>query len=324
MEYTTLGRTGLKVSVAGLGCGGFSAVGFRKGLTESESVDLVRAALDRGVNFIDTAAAYNTEVIAGKAIAGRPRDEVVISTKATVGRGENLSSSEAVLKSLDQSLVNLDVDFIDVFHLHGVPPEGFVHAREVLIEPLLKEREKGKFRHFGITEVPPLDPYHESLEQVVELDCVDVIMIAHHMLHQSARRSIFPTTQEKGIGLLNMFAVRLLFSEEGRLKRVVDELADEGELPEALKAEANPLGFLIREGGARSVIDAAYRYCRHTEGVDVVLFGTSRVDRLHTNLDSILSPPLPDEDLEKIEALFGKLKDVGLDAPGGASARKKQ
>ena len=68
MEYTTLGRTGLKVSVAGLGCGGFSRLGLGTGKSEAEAVALVRQALDLGVNLFDTAAVYGTEAVLGKAI----------------------------------------------------------------------------------------------------------------------------------------------------------------------------------------------------------------------------------------------------------------
>ena len=75
MQYTTLGRTGLKVTVAGLGCGGNSRIGQGAGLSTAQSVALVREALDLGVNFIDTAEAYGTEEIVGEAIKGRPRDQ---------------------------------------------------------------------------------------------------------------------------------------------------------------------------------------------------------------------------------------------------------
>ena len=70
MQYTTLGRTGLKVSVAGLGCGGHSRLGQKTGRTEQESIQVVRQALDLGINLIDTAEAYGTESIVGKAIQG--------------------------------------------------------------------------------------------------------------------------------------------------------------------------------------------------------------------------------------------------------------
>ncbi|HKM69898.1 MAG TPA: aldo/keto reductase, partial [Stellaceae bacterium] len=82
MEYVTLGRTGLRVSVAGLGCGGFSRLGLGSGRSEAEAVGLIRQALDLGVNLFDTAAAYGTEALLGKALKAVPRDQVVIATKA--------------------------------------------------------------------------------------------------------------------------------------------------------------------------------------------------------------------------------------------------
>ena len=91
MEYTTLGRTGLRVSVAGLGCGGNSRLGLASGAGEAEAVALVRRAFDLGVNLFDTAAAYGTEPVVGAARRGVPRDAVVISSKANVHReGESV------------------------------------------------------------------------------------------------------------------------------------------------------------------------------------------------------------------------------------------
>src|ERR1700704_2131023 len=86
MQYTTLGKTGLKVSVAGLGCGGNSRIGLGTGFTEAQSIALVREALDLGVNFLDTAVSYGTEGLIGKAIKGRRRDQVVISTKSHINK----------------------------------------------------------------------------------------------------------------------------------------------------------------------------------------------------------------------------------------------
>ena len=89
MEYTTLGRTGLKVSIAGLGCAGFSRLGLGAGRSEAEAVALVRHAHDLGVNLFDTAAAYGTESVVGQAIKSAPRESVVIATKAWVPPGES-------------------------------------------------------------------------------------------------------------------------------------------------------------------------------------------------------------------------------------------
>ena len=88
MDYTTLGRAGLKVSVAGLGCGGNSALGLARGNSEADAIAVVRRALDLGINLLDTAKIYGTEVAVGKAIKGRPRDSVVICTKTQAKQGE--------------------------------------------------------------------------------------------------------------------------------------------------------------------------------------------------------------------------------------------
>src|SRR5688572_9368809 len=93
MQYTILGKTGLKVSVAGLGCGGNSRIGQGAGLSEAQSVALVREALDLGVNLIDTASIYGTEGIVGKAIKGRARESVVISTKSHINAFDGSSAA---------------------------------------------------------------------------------------------------------------------------------------------------------------------------------------------------------------------------------------
>lgn len=82
MQYNILGRTGLRVSVAGLGCGGNAQLGLGYGKSEQEAVALVRAALDAGINFFDASEAYATEVIRGKALQGLTRDRAVLCTKS--------------------------------------------------------------------------------------------------------------------------------------------------------------------------------------------------------------------------------------------------
>ncbi|HEX2885287.1 aldo/keto reductase, partial [Vineibacter terrae] len=128
MDYTTLGRTGLRVSVAGLGCGGNSRIGQGTGLSADESVALVREALDLGVNFIDTAEAYGTEDIVGRAVAAVPREQVVISTKCLIRAGSGLRSATEVVQALEASLRRLGLDHVDVFHLHAVAPDAYAHA----------------------------------------------------------------------------------------------------------------------------------------------------------------------------------------------------
>ena len=309
MQYTTLGRTGLKVSVAGLGCGGNSRIGLGTGASEAQSIALVREALDLGVNFLDTANAYDTEGVVGKAIKGRPRESVVISTKS------HATSAPAVVANLDNSLRALDTGYVDVFHLHGLGPAAYDGAKADIVPALLREKEKGKLRHLAVSETGPRDPEHKMLARAVEEGVWEVFMLGFSMMHQNASHRLLPRTREKGIGTLCMFAVRNIFSKPDVLKKTFTGLAAEGKVPAALAAADNPLGFLVHEGGAESVVDAAYRFARHQPGIDVVLFGTGSVAHLRANIASILRPPLPAADVARLHELFGKLVGVGLDLP---------
>ena len=139
-------------------------------------------------------------------------------------------------------------------------------------------------------------------------------MVAYHLMCQQARNTIFPLTQKNGVGTLLMYAVRSIFSDREYLKETLKILAAEGKIDSAL-AVGEPLDFLMAEGGAKSIIDAAYRFVRHEPGVDVLLFGTGNIEHLRANLSSILSPPLPQPTVDKIYDLFGHLVGVGLDMP---------
>ncbi|MBV8088028.1 MAG: aldo/keto reductase [Alphaproteobacteria bacterium] len=317
MDYTVLGRTGLKVSVAGLGSGGFSRLGLGTGKSKAEAVALVRQALDLGVNLLDTAAAYGTEEVVGEAIKTVRREDVVIATKAWIPRGEGRRAAERAVASLEGSLRRLGTDYIDIFQLHGVSSDGYEQARDVIAPALLKQRENGKLRHLGITEAASEDPEHEMLQRAVEDEMWDVVMVAFHMMHQNARTKVFPRTMANRIGTLLMFAVRNIFSQPERLSTALRELTARRELPRWLALAPNPLGFLIHDGGASSIVDAAYRFVRHEPGVDVVLFGTGDPDHLRANIASLLSPPLPMADSTTLTKLFGHLSGVGLDPPWG-------
>jgi len=117
-----------------------------------------------------------------------------------------------------------------------------------------------------------------------------------------------------------VFVVRNIFSQPGRLTAKMQELAATGQVPQWLADTDNPLGFLIRAGGASSVTDAAYRFVRHEPGVHVTLFGTSDPEHLRANIASLLKPPLPEADRQQLAALFGHLLGVGLELPDPATA----
>lgn len=314
MEYTTLGRTGLKVSVAGLGCGGSSKLGLAAGHSKEHATGIVQRALDLGVNLIDTAQYYGTEPVVGTAIRGRTRDDLVISTKhkTSLSDGKVFTVPE-ILAGLDRSLRTLGTDYVDVFCLHTVQPHEYSRVMAEIVPALLREKEKGKFRFLGITEFAGRDPQHDTMAQALEDDCWDVMMVAFHMLNQNARHRVFAGTREKNIGTLIMFAVRAIFSVPGRLQDDIRDLVKEGKLPKWMADKKQPLDFLLQDGGAQSIIEAAYRYARHEPGAHVTLFGTGNPDHIEPNVRAILQPPLRESDRKKIVELFGKLENVGLD-----------
>jgi L-galactose dehydrogenase len=116
-----------------------------------------------------------------------------------------------------------------------------------------------------------------------------------------------------------MFVVRNIFSQADVLADNIKALIAKGRLDASVGEDPEALGFLIHEGGALSLTDAAYRFVRHTPGIDVTLFGTGSIAHLEANIASILRPPLPAGDVERLHKLFSHLKGVGLDLPGPPS-----
>ncbi len=119
MEYTPLGKNGLKVSVVGLGCGSHSRLGQTTGKSERESVAPVRWALDLGITLLDTSEIYGTESIVGKAIQKIYRDKVVFSSKKMSPPIDHPNPAREIKKSFEESLRRLTMDTIDIYHLHG-------------------------------------------------------------------------------------------------------------------------------------------------------------------------------------------------------------
>ena len=308
MEYTTLGKTGLKVSVAGLGCGGPSRLGMRGDAgAEAHAVRLIKQALDLGVNFVDTAQNYGTEGVVGQAIASVPRDRVVISTKKTLPTPDEPNPEAAIVEGLEKSLKLLGTDYIDIYHLHGVEPKDYEFTQSRLIEPMRRLQQQGKIRFVGVTEGFVVDTTHTMLADSLKKHLWDVVMVGFSLLNPSARNNIFPLTLKSGVGVLDMFAVRRALSQPTRLIEMCTELVEKGTLARGALDLDDPLGFLLKETDAATLPEAAYRFCRHEQGVDVVLTGTGNPEHLKENIAAILKPPLPDSALAKLEKLFGDL-----------------
>ena len=130
------------------------------------------------------------------------------------------------------------------------------------------------------------------------------------MLNQSARERVFPRTIEKNIGVMIMFAVRRALSRPEILADTIQELIESKQLDPADIDKNDPLGFLVHEGGAASIVDAAYRFCRYEPGTNVILSGTGNPEHLKANIESFSRPPLPQEDLLRLKEIFRRVDSV--------------
>lgn len=307
MDYTTLGRTGLKVSVAGLGCGGHSRLGQAYGNSVEQSVAVVRGAIDLGINWIDTAAAYGTEKIVGEAVRGL-RDKVHISTKTAIlpwGEPNAVPYTGAqVLEQLDKNLARLGTDYTDLYNLHGIVHAQLDYVNAEIVPALTRAREQGKIRFLGITEHFGSDTAHQMLTAAVPTGAWDVVMVGFNLLNPSARHTVLRLTREHNVGVQDMFAVRRALSDPDGLAEALAAIEKAGQLDRAKFDPAAPLGFL------GDIVDAAYRFCRHEPGIDIVLTGTGNLEHLKQNVQSINRGPLPPEARAKLADMFGHVDSV--------------
>lgn len=306
MEKLKLGKTGLEVSVAALGAGGSSKLGQAHGASEAHSISLIHRAHELGVTLIDTAAAYGTEEIVGKAVNGR-RDEYVIATKLPATgsfKSTQLLNGEEFTKHFEDCLARLRTDYVDIMFVHGVSVQQYPHVKNELLPVLARLREQGKLRVTGITEHFNADTTHEALSIVVRDALVDVIMVGFNLVNQTAARELLPAARAAGIGTLDMFAVRGSLARLESARKLVVKLIELGEVDPGLVDIEDPLGFLVSDEIADSLSEAAYRFCRHAPGIDVVITGTGSLDHLEENLSAISGPPLPTPAVERLQTIF--------------------
>jgi aryl-alcohol dehydrogenase-like predicted oxidoreductase len=308
MDYVRLGRTGLQASVLGLGCGGHSRLGQRTGATKAHSVAIVRRALELGVNFFDTAEVYGTEALVGEALRGALRQDVVISTRTHVADHARLITASELTSAIEASLTRLEMDYVDVYHLHAVQVDQYDYAVAELVPTMFKLRDQGKIRFLGITESFSTDTGHVMMARAVRDPYWDVVMIGFNVLNQSARDRVLAGTRQRDIGVLCMHAVRDALSRPEKLRQTVTELVQKGLVdPEGVDLQ-QPLGFLSQV--ADSVPEAAYRFCRAEPGIHVVLSGTGNPQHLEQNVISILRPPLPDGIHQRLADMFALVDTV--------------
>lgn len=255
MEYVPYGKTGLRVSRFGLGCMRFPK-------DESEAVEMVRYAVDHGVNYLDTAYAYkDSEAITGRALKDGYREKTYLATKSPIW---NITEHGNFEKYLDEELVRLGTDHIDVYLLHNLHPE---HWKKVLkydgLSFLDKMVKKGKILHKGFSAHTTT----EAFRGIVDAFDWDMAQIQLNILDEHQQVGVEGLRYAAGKGL----AVNIMEPLRG------------GSLVNNLPPEA---GGLIEAypGKKRSFVEWCFRWLYDMPEVSVVLSGTSSLGQLKDNL----------------------------------------
>ena len=203
MKHRQLGNSGLEVSALGLGCMGMSS-GYGPAADKQEMITLIRAAVDRGLTFFDTAEAYGpfvNETLVGEALAPF-RIQVVIATKfgfdIDLDTGEprsGLNSRPEHIKAVaEASLRHLQVDVIDLFYQHRVDPAVPIEEVAGAVKELI---EQGKVRHFGLSEAGAA-----TIRRAHAVQPLNAVQSEYSLFYRGPEAEVLPTLDELGIGFV--------------------------------------------------------------------------------------------------------------------------
>ena len=312
MHYRTLGRTGLRVSLLSLGTGGPSNLGQRAGLSQERQDALIRRALDLGVNLIDTSASYrDSEAILGRALAGVPRDSYILATKWRYEpEDDRAPDPQGLVDSVEGSLRRLRTDYVDVMQFHGVTTSTYSQVAERLHPAMQRLREDGKLRFIGFSEQFSADPAHEAAALALKThpDLWDTIMLKYGILNQYAAGEVLPLAMQRGVGVIDMAAVRIKLPSPDLLEELIADWKARGQIPAGSLSARNPLGWLVHDD-ATSVIGAGYKFAADHPAISTVLTGTASIEHLEENAAALDRPSLPASDKRRLMDLFGHIAE---------------
>ncbi len=203
MQKRKLGSEGLEVSAMGLGLMGMSqSYGQASERDDAESIKVIHAALDQGVNFLDTAEVYGpytNEKLLGQALKGRRRDEVVVATKfgfliTDKPPHDTDSRPEHLKKVIDESLTRLGLDYVDLWYQHRVDPNVPI---EEVVGAMGEVVDAGKVRFLGLSEAGP-----DTLKRAHKTRKISALQSEYSLWERGLEERIIPLLRELGIGLV--------------------------------------------------------------------------------------------------------------------------
>lgn len=323
MEHRVLGRTDLRVSALGFGCGNVGGLMIRG--TRAERERAVARALDLGVNFFDTAPLYGdgvSEEHLGEALQAL-RAQCHVATKVRVGPGGLGDPAGAVTRSLETSLRRLRRDRVDLLQLHDpvrlARADGQPGADEVLerILPALESlRRAGKIGFVGMTAIGDTPAIH----RVLDSGAVDSAQVPFNMLNPSAGFTVprgFPgqdlgrlldhtRAQRMGVVVIRVLAAGALSGELARHPVAVPEVDPIASGPDYATdvGRARAFRVLVDEGHVASLVEAALRFPLGSTAVSTVLLGYSSLEHLEGAAAAVAKGPLSPEARARLETCW--------------------
>lgn len=295
MKYRNLGSTGLKVSIAGIGCNNFGM-----SCDEAQSIEVVHAALDLGINFFDTADVYgsqHSEEMLGKAIAGKDRSQIVIATKFGAPMGDGIlqkgASRQYIFNAVEASLRRLNTDYIDLYQQHMPDPKTPMDETLSALDDLVTA---GKVRYLGNSNY--------SGWQIADADWISrhngyqrFVTAQNHynLLERGIEAEVLPACERFGIGMLPYFplASGLLTGKYTRGQDAPEgtRLANFGERGKRALSDRN---FDVIEklteyvqSHDKTLLQLAMSWLASKSVVSSVIAGATNVSQVQANADAV-------------------------------------
>jgi aryl-alcohol dehydrogenase-like predicted oxidoreductase len=321
MQLREFGRSGMRLSVLGFGCGAVGGLMVRGDPADQERT--VAKAIEAGVNYFDTAVLYGngeSETNLGRVLQSLKPAGVVVGTKVRVPSGESISG--AVTASLEGSLARLRVERVDILHLHnpitGAGGSSALSVRQVLDEvvPAFERlRRQGKIRFLGISALGDT----AALHQVIDARVFDSAQVVYNMLNPSAAEKLpqnypaqdygrlFEHTGAAGVGVVG---IRVLAG--GALSGSAERHPIAGPAPDPIGSamsydadveRARRLMSLVEEGFAASLTEAATRFALSHPAMGSLLVGMATPQQFEDSLAAVRKGPLPQAALDRLSEL---------------------
>lgn len=323
MQLRDFGRTGMKLSVLGFGCGAVGGFMVRGDPADQERV--VAHALEAGVNYFDTAVQYGngeSETNLGRVLQKLKPANAVVGTKVRLPPAEFGRIAETITTSLEGSLSRLRLDRADIFHLHnpvtlqgGGTSLSVAQVLDEVVPAFEKLRAQGKIRFLGLTGVGDT----AALHRLIDARVFDSAQVVYNLLNPSAAvalpanypaqdyERLFAHTKAAGVGVVG---IRVLAG--GALSGSAERHPIASPAPEPIGSAASydadidrarRLMPLVREGFAASLTEAATRFAISHEAMGTILVGLATPQEFQASLDAVLKGPLPQAALDLASSL---------------------